>query len=178
MKPTVEVQGKTFEAFLSGEEIREKVKELAEHITQDLEHRDPLFICVLNGALYFASDLTRMFPFQCEISCIKVASYSGMSSGKLQEIAGLNDNLHNRDVVILEDIIDTGNTAAYLKKHLREKGAGNIYLTALFYKPSALKTDIKPDYTGFEVPDKFLVGYGLDYNKRGRNLEGVYQLKN
>lgn len=178
MEPTIEVNGKSFEALITPQEIEQKVRELAQQLEQDLGGKDPLLVCVLNGALYFAADLTRMLNFPCELTSVKVASYTGMESGEIKETAQIKENIENRDVVILEDIVDTGKTAAYLKKQLIENRASSVSLMTVFFKKEALEKDLTPDYIGFEVPNNFLIGYGLDYDKRGRNLKGVYKLKN
>jgi hypoxanthine phosphoribosyltransferase len=136
-----------------------------------------MFICVLNGSFIFAADLFRKISIEAEISFIKVSSYSGtQSTGVIKSILGINESLAGRMVVVVEDIVDTGDTAVHLLDELKKQNPEKIFFASLLLKPLALRQEIKIDYLGFEVPNDFLIGYGLDYDGLGRNLEDIYKL--
>jgi hypoxanthine phosphoribosyltransferase len=174
---TVTVRDKTFELSISSETIQKRIEELAGKISVDLKGKCPLFICVLNGSFIFTADLFKRISIEAEISFIRVSSYQGMqSSGVVKSIVGISDSLAGRTIVIVEDIVDTGDTAIYLIDEIKKQNPEKIYFASLLLKPKALRHDIKVDYTGFEVPNDFLVGYGLDYDGLGRNLQDIYKL--
>jgi hypoxanthine phosphoribosyltransferase len=174
----IRVIDKDFEQFISAEQILERISEIAAEMHKDLSDKNPVFLCVLNGAFFFAADLLKEIHFPCEISFVKVSSYSGMqSSGAAKTLIGLDENLSGRNVVVLEDIVDTGHTMQKLVGLLEDLGTASVRIATLILKPGALKYKVKLDYTGFEVPDEFLVGYGLDYNKQGRNYKHIYKIK-
>ncbi len=174
---TVTVRDKTFELSISSETIQKKIEELAGKISVDLKGKCPLFICVLNGSFIFTADLFKRISIEAEITFIRVSSYQGMqSSGVVKSIVGISDSLAGRTIVIVEDIVDTGDTAIYLIDEIKKQNPEKIYFASLLLKPKALRHDIKIDYTGFEVPNDFLVGYGLDYDGLGRNLQDIYKL--
>ena len=167
----------TFKSYISYPQIQSKVKEIATAINKDLAGKSPVFIAVLNGSFAFAADLLKEITINCEISFVKLASYKGVkSSGPVRTLIGLDTELQNRDIIIIEDIVDTGKTLFELLKQLKMHSPAQIKIASLLVKPDALLHHIKVDYTGFEVPDKFLVGYGLDYDGFGRNLKDIYQL--
>ncbi len=173
----VKIHDLEFEVFLTTEQVRETIKKLGDQITQDYLEKKPIFIAVLNGAYVFAADLLRECKFPCEMSFVKLSSYEGLeSTGSVAMNIGLNLDLKDRHVIILEDIIDTGGTLHYFLKKVTEFQPASIRLAALLVKPEALKHPLKIDYTGFEIPNRFVVGYGLDYNEEGRNLSAIYQL--
>jgi hypoxanthine phosphoribosyltransferase len=175
--PEIRIRDKTFTLHLSASHIREKVEEMGDRISEDLKEEKPLFIAVLNGAFMFAADLFRALSIDAEITFVKLASYEGMrSSGKVSTAIGLDKDLHNRTVVILEDIIDTGTTLHQFLPEIKSQNPRKLILASLLSKPGALQYAVKPDYLGFAVPDKFLVGYGLDYEGWGRNLPDIYQM--
>jgi hypoxanthine phosphoribosyltransferase len=174
---TIRVHDKTFETYLSEETIQARVKEMAEALNKEYAGRRPLFIAILNGSFMFASDLFKHLTIDAEICFIKLASYKGMkSSGNVVTTIGLDDDLFGKDVVIVEDIVDTGKTLYNFLPKLEHQQPASIKLAALLHKPDATKFPLTIDYTGFSIPEKFVVGYGLDYDGLGRNLKEIYQL--
>jgi hypoxanthine phosphoribosyltransferase len=177
LMPNVQIHDKTFTPYISEEEIRKKVKELAGTLNQDYKDKNPIFIAILNGAFIFAADLFKSLTIDAEISFIKLASYKGMkSSGQVITAIGLDIEIFNRHVVILEDIVDTGKTLYEFLPQLWHQQPASLKIVALLHKPEASVYLLKVDYAGFEIPDKFVVGYGLDYNGLGRNTAAIYQL--
>jgi len=173
------VKDKKFSLFLSENEIIEGVKKIADNIRQDLEEMDPLFVCVLNGAFMFTSDLIKQLDFPCELCFIRLKSYAGTKTeGNVKEIFGLVEEIKDRHVVILEDIIDTGHTMHGLIKRLSEENPASLRIAALLSKPEALQLAVNPDYVAIEIPNEFIVGYGLDYEGHGRNLRDIYKICN
>lgn len=165
------------EEMISREKIAERVAELAARISEDYSGKEILAVCILKGSLYLAADITRLLSVPCRISFIKVSSYEGTSSsGKVNIEYGSELDISGRDVLIIEDIIDTGTTLAFLKKLYAEKSPASLKILTLLDKPSRRTADIKPDYCGFVIEDKFVVGYGMDYNDDYRNLDfiGIY----
>ncbi len=178
MKKEVEYKGLKFEPYIRQEQIKARVQELAAQISKDCQGKEPLFLCVLTGAFPFASDLFRAVDIDAEISFIRLQSYQGMNStGVVKQVIGLGDEIKGRNVVIVEDIIDTGHTMHNLLATVREKGAADIKIATLLFKPSALSRPVQPDYVGFEIPTKFIIGYGLDIDGKARNLNDIYVLK-
>jgi hypoxanthine phosphoribosyltransferase len=176
--PSVTVLDKTFCTYLSEEDIQEKIKQMAEAINKEYEGKKPLFIGILNGAFMFASDLFKNLTIDAEITFIKLASYKGMkSTGNVVTSIGLDHDLYGRDVVIVEDIIDTGKTLHKFLPQLEHQQPASLRIAALLHKPEALQFPLKIDYVGFSIPNKFVVGYGLDYNGMGRNLKEIFQLE-
>jgi hypoxanthine phosphoribosyltransferase len=174
---TLRIHDKTFTPYISEEEIRKKVIELADSLNRDYQNKNPIFIAVLNGAFIFAADLFKSLSIDAEISFIKLASYKGMkSSGQVITAIGLDIELYDRHVVILEDIVDTGKTLHEFLPQLWHQQPASLKIVALLHKPKATVYPLKVDYKGFEIPDKFVVGYGLDYNGLGRNTAAIYQL--
>ena len=163
---------------MSEDTIQQRIRELADRINSDYRERNPLFIAILNGSFMFAADLFKNLDAAVEISFIKVASYDQFSSsGKVSKLIGLTEPLHNRDVIILEDIIDTGLTMENIKEMIMDQAPGSVEIVTLLHKPEALKVDLNIKYCGFEIPNKFVVGYGLDYDGLGRNFREILQLK-
>ncbi|MCL4134098.1 UNVERIFIED_CONTAM: hypothetical protein GTU68_042086 [Idotea baltica] len=151
---------------------------MAKLINEEYLDKNPIFIGVLNGSFMFAADFLKEINIDCEISFIKIRSYVGMeSSGELLELIGIDDDIEGREVILLEDIIDTGHTMNKLLKTLKAKNAGYVRIVTLLLKPEAFEYTFPIHYTGFEIPNKFVVGYGLDYDGRGRNYRSIYQLK-
>lgn len=170
------INNQAFQLFLTEAEIMARIAQLAQQLNADYSSRKPIFIAVLNGSFMFASDLLKAIQFDCEIQFVKVNSYQGMqSSGKVQELIGLNQNIANRPIIILEDIIDTGLTMHFLITDLLRYEPESLAVCSLLLKPDALKVKLQIDYVGFEVSNQFLVGYGLDYNGLARNLRQIYQ---
>lgn len=175
--PAIKLHDKSFETYLSEQEIQEKIKTIAEQINRDYEGRQPLFIAILNGSFMFAADLFKHLTIDAEICFIKLASYRGMkSSGNVITAIGLDQDLFGRDVIIVEDIVDTGKTLNEFLPKLDHQQPKSLKIVALLHKPEATQFQLKIDYLGFSIPNKFVVGYGLDYDGLGRNLKEIYQL--
>lgn len=173
----VKILDKTFETSLPETKIKERIKELAAQMSQELEGKNPLFIAVLNGSFIFAADLMREMTIPCEISFVKLASYQGtMSTGKVHEILGINEDLTGRTVVIVEDIVESGQTMERMIEALGTRKPASVQICTLFFKPEKLQTDLKLDYVAFRIPNDFIVGYGLDYDQQGRGLKDIYTL--
>jgi len=176
---SIQIKDKLFTLSISESEILNAVKSVANQINADLEGSNPLFICVLNGAFMFASDLMKEVSFPCEITFIKLSSYEGIyTSGRVKEIIGLNESVVGRTVVVVEDIVDTGITMERILESLAAKGAKQIHVATFLQKPDALQRDIKIDYIAMKIPNDFIVGYGLDYDGYGRNLKDIYTVVN
>jgi hypoxanthine phosphoribosyltransferase len=174
----IRVHDKAFEPFLGEEVIDEKIRSIAGAIDRDYEGKRPLFIAILNGAFIFAADLFKKVTIEAEMSFIKLASYKGTkSSGQVITAIGLDTDLHGRHVIIVEDIVDTGKTLSEFLPQLEHQQPASLKIAALLQKPEATVYPIKVDYVGFLVPNKFLLGYGLDYDGLGRNLPSIYQLR-
>lgn len=174
---TITIREKNFKICLSSEKIQNRISELAKQISSDLNGTRPLFICVLNGAFIFTADLFKRITTEAEVTFIRVSSYEGMqSSGVVRNLVGISESLSGRTIVLVEDIIDTGDTAVYLIEEIRKQNPAKIYFASLLLKPKALRQKINIDYLGFEVPNDFLIGYGLDYDGLGRNLQDIYML--
>jgi hypoxanthine phosphoribosyltransferase len=175
---TIKVHDKYFVPFLSEAEIQKKIKELAAQINKDYAGKKPLFIAILNGSFMFASDLFKYITIDAEICFIKLASYKGTkSSGQVITAIGLDTDITGRNVIILEDIIDTGKTLNEFLPQIRNQQPTSLKIAALLHKPDATVYPITIDYCGFSIPDKFVVGYGLDYNGFGRNSSSIYKLQ-
>lgn len=175
---SIQVHDKTFELLIPGSRIREKIRGMAARMNEDLKSERPLFISVLNGSFIFSADLFRELTIEVEICFTKLASYQGTASmGRTITSIGLDADLTGRTVVILEDIVDTGRTLHEFLPQLLQQGPKKLLISALLSKPAAQQFPVKIDYPGFSVPDKFLVGYGLDYDGLGRNLPDIYCLK-
>lgn len=175
--PSIKVHDKTFETYLSEQTIHEKIIEIAGAINRDYAGKRPLFIAILNGSFMFAADLFKSLTINAEICFIKLVSYKGMkSSGKVVTAIGLDDDLFGRDVIIIEDIVDTGKTLNEFLPKLHHQQPASLKIAALLHKADATKYPMVIDYLGFSIPNKFVVGYGLDYDGLGRNLKEIYQL--
>ncbi len=179
MKNVITVLDKKFEIFVKSDEIRSIIKKMAEQINKDLRDKDVIFLGILNGCFMFASDLFKSIDFPAQISFLKLASYQGTStSGNVKRLIGINEDLAGKTVVVLEDIVDTGITIDNIIKQLKGYEPGDIKVATLLYKPQAMQSDIKLDYVGMEIPNDFILGYGLDYDGYGRNYEHIYKITN
>ncbi len=174
----VKVHDKSFETYLSEETILQRVKEMAATISKDYEGRRPLFIAILNGSFMFASDLFKQLTIEAELCFIKLASYKGMkSSGNVVTSIGLDDDLFGKDVIIVEDIVDTGKTLHNFMPKMVHQQPKSLKIATLLHKSEATEYKLDLHYIGFDIPNKFVVGYGLDYDGLGRNLKEIYQLR-
>lgn len=175
--PFIKVHDKEFIPYLSADEIERQVKRVASEINRDYEGKKPLFIAILNGAFIFAADLFKHITIEAEISFIKLASYKGIkTSGHVITAIGLDADLHKREVIIIEDIVDTGKTLYHFLPQLEHQNPTSLKIASLLHKPDALQHPLKIDYLGFNIPNKFVIGYGLDYDGLGRNIKEIYQL--
>lgn len=173
----IRVHDKSFETYLSDEVIQKRVKEIAAAINKEYAGKRPLFIAILNGSFMFASDLFKNLDIEAELCFIKLASYKGMkSSGKVVTSIGLEEDLFGKEVIIVEDIVDTGKTLHRFLPKLVHQQPKSLKIAAFLHKPEATEYPLTLDYVGFEIPNKFVVGYGLDYDGLGRNLKEIYQL--
>ena len=173
----IRILDKTFRELITEKAIHYRIDELAMQINNDLAGKDVVFLGILNGAFLFAADLFRCINLQARISFVKLASYEGTSSsGSIKELIGWNEEIKNKTIVIIEDIVDTGNTLERIVDELVIRKAAEIKIAAMLYKPAAYTKNIPLDYVGFKIPNDFVVGYGLDYDGYGRNLPSVYSL--
>lgn len=172
------LKDKTFEPFINRSAIEHQIVAMGQDISNEYKNKFPLFVVVLNGAFMFAAELMKNISVPCEITFVRVASYDkDQSSGQLREILGLKESIANRHVIIVEDIVDTGLTMSELLFQLSVQKPESIQVATLLFKPSALKTPLNIKYVGFEIENRFVVGYGLDYDEQGRNLDAIYVLK-
>lgn len=174
----VQIDDKEFSCFLEYEKIQERVREIGAQMSKDYEGRTPIFLGVLNGSFLFIADLMKEVSIPAEVSFIKVSSYNGAdtTSGKVKQLIGLTSDIKGRDVILIEDIIDSGITINFLVEEVSRFEPASLAVCTLLYKPLALKREIgKIDYLGFEIPNEFVVGYGLDYKNLGRNLKQIYR---
>ena len=175
--PTLKVHDKEFIPYIAAAQIEEQVNRVAAEINKDYENKKPLFIAILNGAFIFAADLFKKINLEAEICFIKLASYKGVkSTGKVITAIGLDVELYGRDVIIVEDIVDTGKTLSEFLPQLEHHHPSSLKIASLLHKPAAMVHPIKIDYLGFTIPNKFVLGYGLDYDGLGRNIKEIYQL--
>ena len=173
----VTIKDKTFQTSIPEDEILKHVKAVAERINHDMADKHPLFLAVLNGAFVFAADLMRFITIPCEISFVKLASYQGtISTGKIREVLGINEDLTGRHVIIIEDIVDTGLTMKQMIESLGTRNPASVHICTLLLKPDKLKVDLDIEYAAMEIPNDFIVGYGLDYDQEGRNLRDIYKI--
>lgn len=173
----MKIKDKTFVPYIKEEAIQQAIREIADEINHDYSDRKPVIVAVLNGAFMFTADLIKMLEIEVEVSFVKVKSYQGTeSSGQIKELLGLESSLEGKDVILLEDIVDTGHTIQHLLRMLDEKKPASVSIATLLYKPEALKIQVDLQYVGIEIPNKFVVGYGLDYDGFGRQYKEIYQL--
>ena len=176
MRETV-ILDKKFREMITGEAISKRVDELAEEINRDYKGKDIVFLGILNGAFLFAADLFKRIDLKARISFVKLASYQGTrSSGSVKELIGWNEDIKGMDVIVIEDIVDTGHTLELIVGELKVRKVASVRIVTLLFKPDAYKRKIPVDYVGFRIPNDFVVGYGLDYDGYGRNLPSVYTL--
>ncbi len=173
----IQVLDKKFKVSIPSNEIEQAILRMAQQINGDLAGKNVLFLGILNGCFMFAGDLFKSIDLECQITFLKLASYQGTSSsGNVKRLIGINEDMEGKTVVILEDIIDTGNTLESIIKQLKGYEPAEIKIATLLFKPEAYKGDIPVDYVGFEIPNSFIIGYGLDYDGYGRNLSDIYTI--
>jgi hypoxanthine phosphoribosyltransferase len=173
-----QIKDKHFVPFIEAQPLQARIKALAQEVNKDYAGKNPLLIGVLNGSFMFVGDLFKSIDIECEITFIRVSSYQSTESmGKVKQILGLKEDIQNRDIIIVEDIVDTGMTMQEILGQLASQKPASIKIMTLLFKPEALKVPLKLDYVGFEIENKFVVGYGLDYDGLGRNLDAIFVLK-
>lgn len=178
MKEVITIKDKKFDLFIEQEVIEHEIKRVAKQINAELEGRNPIFLAVLNGAFMFAGELMKEVSIPSEITFVRLASYQGTASTqKVKEVLGLNENITGRVVVIVEDIVDSGATMVSLLEELAQYQPEEVKIATLLFKPTALKQKLHIDYVALEIPNDFIVGYGLDYDGYGRNLKDIYKIK-
>lgn len=178
MKEVITIRDKQFDLFIGEEVIEQGIKRVAERMNAELAGKNPIFLAVLNGAFMFAGELMKEVSIPSEITFVRLASYQGtVTTNRVQEVLGLNESIRGRTVVIVEDIVDSGNTMVSLLKELEKHEPEEIKIATLLFKPAALKQKLHLDYVALEIPDNFIVGYGLDYDGYGRNLKDIYKVQ-
>jgi len=174
---SIKIKDKSFRVSISETEIKNRIKALAAEISADMAGKNPLLLGVLNGSFIFAADLIREMTIPCEISFVKLASYEGTTStGKIREVLGINEDLSGRTVIIVEDIVESGQTMHSMIESLGTRNPAAVHICTLFFKPDRLKEELTLDYVAFRIPDDFIVGYGLDYDHGGRGLKDIYTI--
>ena len=174
---TIQIKDKRFRVSIPEAEIKSRVKAVAQQISKDMAGKNPLFLGVLNGSFIFAADLMREMTIPCEITFVKLASYQGtISTGKIKEVLGINEDLTGRHVIIVEDIVDTGQTMKQMMESLGTRNLASVHICTLFVKPDKLKEPLDIEYAAFSIPNDFILGYGLDYDQEGRWLREIYTL--
>lgn len=174
----IRVKDLDFELFIEEKRIQERVAKMAQSISVEYGRKDLVVIGVLNGVFMFFSDLIKSMSIDVPINFVKVASYSGtQTSGKVRELMGVSEDLKGRDVLVVDDILDSGHTYAFIMEALKAKEPASIKFACLLHKPEALQVDVKPDFVGFEIPNDFVIGYGLDYDQKGRTYRDIYKKK-
>ncbi len=177
MMSIIRLKDREFSLFITAEKIEKAVGEMAEKINRDMEGKTPVFLVILSGAFIFAADLLRKIRVNCDVTFVRLSSYSGtQSTEKIRELLGLNEVLKDRTVVVVEDIIDTGHTMDDMVHKLKHLEAAEVKIATFLLKPAALRKDLKIHYIGMEIPNDFIVGYGLDYDGFGRNLPDIYKV--
>ncbi|MDD2247562.1 MULTISPECIES: hypoxanthine phosphoribosyltransferase [Proteiniphilum] len=178
MNKVITIKDKQFELFIEQEVIEHEIRRVARRMNSELEGKNPIFLAVLNGAFMFAAELMKEVSIPSEITFVRLASYHGTTNtGCIQEVLGLNESIKGRCVVIVEDIVDSGNTMVALVEELKKHQPGEVKIATLLFKPAALRNKLDIDYVALEIPGDFIVGYGLDYDGYGRNLKNIYKVK-
>lgn len=178
MDDLIRVHDKSFTVFIAAPTIQRRVQEMGAELAREFAGQHPLFVVVLKGAYIFAADLLRACPIEQEVTFVQFSSYVGTrSSGRVHRMLELRENIDERPVIIIEDIVDTGRTLSLFKEDVLARNPGSVHVVTLLHKPDAQQFNLVPDYVGFSIPNRFVVGYGLDYEEDGRHLPGIYQLK-
>lgn len=177
MSDVITIRDKTFKPYITQQKITEAVTKVAVKINNDFKQEVPLFLVVLNGSFMFAADLLREITIPCELSFVKLASYHGTESGEVKELIGIGESVRGRTVIVVEDIVDTGNTIDVLYTQLKKMEVAGVFVATTFLKPTVYNKEYPIEYRGLEIEDKFVIGYGLDYLGFGRNLKDLYVLE-
>lgn len=173
----VTIEDKKFVKYISEDQLDKATEKIAQRINEEYKDDTPIMICVLNGSLIFTGELLKKLTIQCKLTCMRVSSYEGMqTTGSIKKLVGLTENIENKRVIILEDIVDTGTTYEYLYNELMDAKAKDVKIATMTFKPTSYKKSLPVHFVGMEIPDKFIVGHGLDYNGLGRNLPDIYQV--
>lgn len=174
----VKIKDRKFELFLSEKDVMDSIARIAKQLNDDYRGKDPVFVCVLTGAFMFAAEIIMLFQEECEVTFMRLKSYEGTETkGEVRELCGFVEKIENRNVIILEDIIETGTTMTHLLEKMKKQNPASIRVASLFLKPGALQKNFYPDYLAFEIGNEFIVGFGLDYEGYGRNLRQIYREK-
>lgn len=179
MKDKIVINGDTFVTLLTEEQIQVRTKELAAQLTKEYEGKSPTFVGVLNGSFLFFSDLVRHYEGECEVDFIKLSSYgeAKISSGTVTLIKELNCQIRDRHIIVVEDIVDSGLSVKFMLDMIKQENPASVRVASLLVKPKSIKYDVKIDYIGFNIPDEFVIGFGLDYSQKYRNLRSIYALR-
>jgi len=178
VKEVITIKDRSFELFIEQEVVEQAIKRIARQMNAELEGKNPIFLAVLNGAFMFAGELMKEVTIPSEITFVRLASYHGTATtNKVKEVLGLNEHIEGRHVVIVEDIVDSGNTMVSLLEQMKEHHPKEVRIATLLFKPAALRQELHLDYVALEIPNDFIVGYGLDYDGYGRNLKNIYKVK-
>lgn len=174
----VQIKDKQFDLFISEKDVLDSIDRIANQLNEEYQDKNPVFVCILTGAFMFATEIIKRFRWDCEVTFMRLKSYEGTESkGDVKELQGFVEKLENRNVVILEDIIETGKTMAHLLEKMKKQNPATIQIASLFFKPNALQKEVHPDYVAYEIGNDFIVGFGLDYEGYGRNLRQIYRIK-
>lgn len=174
----LQIKDRKFELFISEDRIIKEIDRISDTLNKEFIDKDPVFVCILTGAFMFASEVIKRFKGDCEVTFMRLKSYEGLGSvGVVKELHGFVEKIENRNVIILEDIIETGETMTHLMNKMNQQNPASITIVSLFFKPNALKKQVHPDHVALEIGNDFIVGFGLDYDGYGRNLRSVYKVK-
>jgi hypoxanthine phosphoribosyltransferase len=175
---SIQIKNKQFEPFITEDDLLKSINQIADQLNEEYRDKSPVFVCILTGAFMFASEILKRFKWDCEVTFMRLKSYDGTESkGEVRELQGFVEKLEGRDVIVLEDIIETGKTMTHLLEKMKDQNPASIRIASLFFKPNALQKEIHPDYVAFEIGNDFIVGFGLDYDGYGRNLQQIYKVK-
>ena len=173
----IQIKDRQFELFITEADLLDSIGRIAGQLNEDYRDKQPVFVCVLTGAFMFATEIVKQFKGDCEITFMRLKSYDGIESkGEVRELQGFVEKLEGRDVIVLEDIIETGKTMTHLLDRMKDQNPASIRIASLFFKPNALQKEVNPDYVAFEIGNDFIVGFGLDYDGYGRNLRQIYKV--
>ena len=175
----IKIKDKQFEPFITEEDLLDSISKIADQLNEEYRDKSPVFVCILTGAFMFAAEILKRFKWDCEVTFMRLKSYDGTESkGEVRELQGFVEKLEGREIIVLEDIIETGKTMTHLLEKMKNQNPASIRIASLFFKPHALQKEVHPDYVAFEIGNDFIVGFGLDYDGYGRNLRQIYKVNN